>query len=291
MIIVIIVLFILSTGALIGIYGWAQRIRYYREKHEFDQDRLALVKHFDYILKFANDIIFLLDENFQIVEANDRALESYMYTRNEFIGMKIDDIRIPEEKLLSAERVRHINEQGSLTFETVHLRRDKSTFPIEISTRIVNIEGSKYYQAIGRDITRRKVAEETLRESELKFRKIFEDSPFPMVMTGKDFVIIRANIAFCNIIGYDQEELASMTFKNFTHPDNVKADELSLMRMVAGEIPIYKTDKRYIRKDGSIMWGSTTVNIIRNSLEEVQFFLAIVEDITIQKEVKLQLEK
>jgi len=82
-----------------------------------------------------------------------------------------------------------------------------------------------------------------------------------------------------------------MTFKNFTHPDNLKADEISLMMMVAGEMPIYKTEKRYIRKDGSTIWGSTTVNIIRNSREEVQFFLAMVEDITIQKEVKIQLDK
>jgi PAS domain S-box-containing protein len=291
MIIVIIILFILSTGALIGIYSWAQRIRYYREKHEFDQDRLALVKHFDYILKFANDIIFLLDENLTVVEANDRALESYMYTRNEFIGMKMEEIRAPEEKSMIQERLKSINQQGSMTFESIHIRKDKSTFPIEISTRIVNIEGSKYYQAIGRDITKRKLAEDTLRESELKFRKIFEDSPFPMVMTAKDFTIIRANISFCNIIGYDQEELTSMTFKNFTHPDNLKADEISLMMMVAGEMPIYKTEKRYIRKDGSTIWGSTTVNIIRNSREEVQFFLAMVEDITIQKEVKIQLDK
>jgi PAS domain S-box-containing protein len=291
MIIVIIILFVLATGSLIAIFGWAQRVRYYREKYEFEQDRLALVKHFDYILKFANDIIYLLDEKLHVVEANDRALESYMYTRDEFIGMKLEDFRAPENNSDLQKRIEKINKYGSLTFEAYHRRRDNTVFPIEISTRIVNIEGSKYYQSIGRDITKRKLADDRLRESEMKFRKIFEDSPFPMVMTAKDFVIIRANLSFCNIIGYAQDELTTMTFRNFTHPDNVKADELSLLRLVAGEIPIYKTEKKYIRKDGSVIWGSTTINIIRNTRDEIQFFLAMVEDITSQKEVKIQLEK
>ena len=291
MIIVIIILLILSTAALIGIFGWAQRVRYYREKYEFEQDRLALVKHFDYILKFANDIIYLVDENLNFVEANDAALEAYKYTRDEFLGMKMQDIRDNENSFEIQERVRKINKQGSLTFESNHRRKDGTNFPVEISTRVVNIEGSKYYQTIGRDITKRKLAEDTLRESELKFRKIFEESPFPMIMTAKDFGIIRSNISFCNLIGYDQDELTTMTFKNFTHPDNIKVDEISLLRMVAGEIPIYKTEKRYIRKDGRIIWGSTTINIIRNTKDEVQFFLGIVEDITSKKEVKMQLEK
>ena len=291
MIIVIIVLFILSTAALIGIFGWAQRVRYYREKFEFEQDRLALVKHFDYILKFANDIIYLLDDHLNFVEANDAALEAYMYTRDELIGMNMKDIRAKENSSEISERVTNINKQGSLTFESTHKRKDNTIFPVELSTRVVNIEGSKYYQTIGRDITKRKLVEDTLRASEMKFRKIFEESPFPMIMTAKDFGIISANSSFSRIIGYDQEELASMTFKNFTHPDNIKADELSLLRMVAGEIPIYKTEKKYIRKDGTIIWGSTTINIIRNTRDEVQFFLAMVEDITSQKEVKMQLEK
>ena len=68
------------------------------------------------------------------------------------------------------------------------------------------IEGSKYYQTIGRDITERKRVENTLKESEDKFRKIFEESPFSILMTGKDFGIIRANSSFCNFIGYVEKK-------------------------------------------------------------------------------------
>ena len=176
-----------------------QRVRFYREKYENELAHLALVKHFDYILKFANDIILLLDKDLNIVEANDRALEAYMYTREEFIGMNLKKIRTPETVWQIQEQLKHVDENESGTFETLHQRKDGSVFAIEISARVVNIEGSKYYQSSGRDITDRKRAEDTLKESEEKFRKIFELSPFCIVMTGKDFVILRANQSFCNL--------------------------------------------------------------------------------------------
>jgi PAS domain-containing protein len=71
------------------------------------------------------------------------------------------------------------------------MRKNETLFPVEISARNVEIEGVRYYQFICRDITERKSSEETLRESEERFRKIFEESPFPMAMTGKASVKIR----------------------------------------------------------------------------------------------------
>ena len=288
--VIILVLFIFSTGFFLGFIWWNQRVRFYREKYENELNRLALVKHFDYILKFANDIILLIDENLNIIEANDRALEFYQYTRNEFIGMKLEMIRAPESLSQFTEQLNRVDENESATFETVHIRKDRTIFPIEISSRIVNIDGSKYYQTIGRDITERKSVENTLRESEDRFRKIFEESPFPMLITGKDFGIIRANLSFCTLIGYREEDLKLFTFRNFTHPDYISSDEISLLKLIAGEIPVYHTEKRYIRKNGSIIWGSTTVSIIRNNNDEVQFFLVMIDDITSRKKAASELE-
>jgi PAS domain S-box-containing protein len=289
MVIIIEILFILAIGFFLGFLWWNQRVRFYREKYEDELNHLALVKHFDYILKFANDIILLIDSNLNIVEANDCALESYMYSRDEFIGMKLEKIHAPETLSQLSEQIKYINEKGAATIEAFHIRKDGVIFPIEISARVVNIEGSKYYQSIGRDITERKIVEDSLRESEEKFRKIFVESPFPMVMTEKDFGIIRANLSFCKMIGYKEEELKSFTFRNFTHPDYKNKDEVSLLELITGEIPIYNTEKKYIRKDGSIIWGMTTVSLIRNNKDEVQYFLAMVEDITSRKKIEADL--
>ena len=290
MIVLIIILVIVTSGSFLGFIIRNQRVAFYREKYENELDRLALVKHFDYILKFANDIIFLLDKDLTIVEANDRALESYQYTRDEFIGMKLDKIRAPESLALLQGNLDDVDENEYSTFETVHLRKDNTTFPIEISSRLVIIDGSKYYQSIGREITERKRVENTLKESENRFRKIFEESPVSMLMTAKDFVIIRANLSFCTLLGYQEEELKLFTFRNFTHPDYINDDNIALLKLISGQIPVYNTEKQYIHKNGTLIWGSTTVSIIRNEKDEVQFFLVMIEDITLRKRAESELD-
>ncbi|MCX6302723.1 MAG: PAS domain S-box protein, partial [Bacteroidia bacterium] len=148
-----------------------------------------------------------------------------------------------------------------------------------------------FYQSIGRDITERKHAEEILRDSEDKFRKIFEESPFSMIMTGKDMGILKANSAFCSMLGYNEEDVIGMTFRNFTHPDHISNDDVSLLRLIKKDIPVYHTEKRYIRRDGSVIWGSTTVTLIRNKKGEFQFSLVTIEDITARRTAKAELDK
>ena len=213
------------------------------KKYEIENDRMALIKHFDYILKYANDIILLIDRDLTIIEANDHALESYLYNRNELIGMNIRDLRNPESLIQLDDDIKTIDEKEFATLETMHIRKDKTVFPIEISARVVNIEGIKYYQTIGRDITERKKVENTLRESEQKFRKIFEESPLGMVMSIKDFSLISANSAFCRMLDYSEEELVNLSFRDFTYAENISEDEVGLMKLVVGDIPVYCTEK------------------------------------------------
>jgi PAS domain S-box-containing protein len=290
MILIILICIIITSGSILVFIIRNQRVVYYREKYEAELKRLVLVKHFDYILKFANDIILLFDANLKIAEANDRAMEYYQYSREEFIGMELGNLRAQETLPSLQDDLNRVNGNEYATFETVHRRKDGTTFPVEISTRIVFIEGLKYYQSIGRDITERKNAENILRESENKFRKIFEESPFSILMTGKDFGILRANSSFCNLIGYTEEELKLFTFRTFTQPEYITGDEVSLLKLIAGEIQAYNTEKRYICKNGSVIWGLTSVSIIRNNKDEVQFFLVMIEDITSRKQVLAELD-
>jgi PAS domain S-box-containing protein len=282
-------LVIVTSGSFLAFLIRSQRLNYYREKYEDELNRLALVKHFDYILKYANDIILLVNNELIIVEANDKALEMYQYAREELIGMNVGSIRAPETREKIAENIRMVNSLGSATFETIHLRKDNTTFPVEVSTRVVTIENSKYYQSISRDITERKKVENILKESEEKFRKIFQESPISMLMTAKDFRILKANSTFCDLMGYDEDDLKQFTFRNVTHPEHIKGDELSMLKLIAGEIPVYKCEKRYIRKDGVVLWASTTVSIIRDNKDEVQFFMVMIEDITSRKKTEKEL--
>jgi PAS domain S-box-containing protein len=85
------------------------------------------------------------------------------------------------------------------------------------------------------------------------------------------------------MLGYKEDELKTITLRDFTHQDYIAGDDVSLLRLVAEEIPVYHTENRYIRKDGSVIWGSATISIIRNNNDEIQYFLAMIEDITLRK--------
>jgi PAS domain S-box-containing protein len=287
----LIIFFVSAFGAIIGWTIWHQRVRFYRQRYEAELERLALRKHFDYILKYANDIILLIDGDLQIVEVNDHALEIYQYNRKELIGMSIMGLRIPELASQLTEIIGILKDIGSTTYETVHRRKDGTTFPVEISARLFEIEGVKYYQSIGRDITERKLAERSIIESEERFRKIFEESPFGIAMSRIDYKFFKINTAFCKMMGYKEDEILSMTFRNFTHPEYIHKDEESLQLLIDGKIPFYRTEKRYIRKDNSIIWGSTTVNTIDDREGHVQYMLVMVEDITSRKNSEFELEK
>ncbi|HEX3009678.1 MAG TPA: PocR ligand-binding domain-containing protein, partial [Bacteroidales bacterium] len=123
----------------------------------------------------------------------------------------------------------------------------------------------------------------TLKQSENKFRKIYENGPFGMALVGADYHFLSANTTFCRIIGYTEEELQHLTFAQITHPEDMDKDIPNVKKLIAGEIPFYKAEKRYVRKDGQVIWGALTV--AANFRDDGQFLFntAILIDITSQK--------
>jgi len=151
------------------------KARYLRERQEEELNRQAIMKHFDFVMKHGNDIILLIDSDMNIVEANERAVATYGYPREKLIGMNVTAIRTPHEVPLLSEHVKNLQETGSSYIETVHVRSDGSTFPIEISAYTVEVEGKRFFQSIGRDITDRKRTEEEMRESNKKLSTIINN--------------------------------------------------------------------------------------------------------------------
>jgi len=145
------------------------------------------------------------------------------------------------------------------------------------------------FQSVGRDITDRIEAEEALRESEEQFRKIFENSPIGMALSTPNFRFISVNPAMVSITGYTQEELLQLSFKDITHPDHLGGDMEYIQELAEEKIPVYATEKRYIRKDGSIIWGLLKVTTIRDQQGILRYFAAQIEDITERKKVEAAL--
>jgi len=150
---------ILAAGVSAGFLWRHKTAQFYQKQYEIELERQALIQHFDYLSKYANDIILLTDHELKIVEANDRAVQSYGYNRDELLQLNVRKLRSTETPLLD-EFVKQVEVHKGMIFETVHQRKDGTTFPVETSIRVIEVEGKKFYQSIVRDITERKRAEQ-----------------------------------------------------------------------------------------------------------------------------------
>jgi PAS domain S-box-containing protein len=135
--------------------------------------------------------------------------------------------------------------------------------------------------------SQRKAALKLLRESENELRKVFEVASVGIVQVfPKNGRILRCNETFCKITGYSQPELLEMCFPELTHTEDRQRDWEIFSRAAKGEIPIYLNEKRYIRKDGSIVWVRLNAAFIRDLNGQPIRTVAICEDITEHKRVE-----
>ena len=142
-----------------------------------------------------------------------------------------------------------------------------------------------------RDISDRKRSERELRESEERFRKIFAEGPLGMAVVELDYRFSKVNARLCQMVGYPEEELMTLTFPDITHPEDIDADTKLAQQLFAGEIPYYTLEKRYIKKDGEILWIWLTACMIRDEAGQPLYSLAIIEDISDRKQYEAALEK
>ena len=155
-------LLIIASGAIMGLWWRHQRAVFYRTQYQSEIERQALLKHFSYLAKYANDMIFLFDKRGRIIEVNERACIQYGYRREELLQPTFRALRPPELQSGMPDIWRQIVEKEGMIYETEHVRKDGTRFPVEISARGFDIEGNRHMQAIIRDITERKQAENAL---------------------------------------------------------------------------------------------------------------------------------
>jgi len=151
--------------------------------------------------------------------------------------------------------------------------------------------GERSMVAKFQDITSRKKAEDELRESAAKFRSTFDQSPVGSVLVGMDKKFLRANPAFCAFLGYDENELIGKTIAAITFPEDVEIGMRELGQLASGELEIATAQKRYVRKDGVIVWGELSISLVRDAAGKPSYFLPIIKDISDRKQSELLLQE
>lgn len=186
-----------------------------------------------------------------------------------------------------------IEKHEGFRFEHRIVRPDGEVRIVQGRGEVIVDESDHLEKMIGtaQDITERVQAEEARRESEARFRTIFDQSAIGISMVGLEGQIVEANPALCEILGYDRSELQGMTFGDVTHSADLAANRQRFDELVAGNRDRYQLEKRYIHKDGSVICARVTVSLVRDKKGQPSFSISMVEDITERKEMEAELDE
>ena len=136
----------------------------------------------------------------------------------------------------------------------------------------------------------RKLAQEAGSESESRFRHLFEEAPIGCCLTNSQGRICVSNVALARMLGYSSEELVGKGFWEITQAEDVARSMVHFQELISGVRDFYQQEKRYVKKDGSAIWGRLTVSLLGARSEEGQFVLAMIEDVTDAVRAREQLE-
>ncbi len=130
-----------------------------------------------------------------------------------------------------------------------------------------------------------------LAKSEENFRSTFESAPVGVTNSSLDGHFLEVNQGYCDFVGYSRDELLTMTFKQVTHPDYHQSDADLIKQTLAGVISGFKVEKRYVRKDGELIWGNLALRLIRKPDGTPDHFVAVVENIDLRKQAEFMMQE
>lgn len=256
-----------------------------RRLREREQYQRALLDTFPFI-------VWLKDEQSRFLSVNEPFAATFGWpSADSLVGKSDLDIaplelaesyRSDDRAVLESAEPRIIEEWIETGDELRWFETFKS--PVALDGQILGTVG------YARDLTEYKVMVAALRNSEAEFRSLFELSVVGSVqadpLTGR---LLRVNRKFCEITGYSAEELLAQSVDVITHPDDRERSWQGFRAAMAGEIDLFVVDKRYVRKNGSIVWVNVQLTAVRDEQNHVTRSIAVIQDITIQKQAEAAL--
>jgi two-component system cell cycle sensor histidine kinase/response regulator CckA len=206
----------------------------------------------------------------------------------ELIGKEIMPLIAPEYREAVRERIRVQIETGKPVplMEMEYLRLDGWRVPVEATAVPIRFQDSHAHTVFTRDITERKRAEEKVRQQEGLFRAAFESGPVGMAIIDKETRFIKVNTQICKTLGYGGDELVGRSFNAFTHPDDREGGRARWKQLLNGRQTFNLAEKRYIHKDGRIVWTIVSNALISNKEREPLYFVSHLIDISDRKQAE-----
>ncbi|MDP9376608.1 MAG: PAS domain S-box protein [Actinomycetota bacterium] len=242
------------------------------------------------VVESSGDAIIAADFEERVISANAAACDMFGYEEHELIGL--DAARLTSQDSSTAASARKVALSGKPWHGTLEgVRRGGRQFPLrgtfsplrDASEDVVGIS------LLLRDISRERLIERRMRQAVQEFQQAFDHAPIGMAVVSLDGRLMRVNAALSELTGYSAAELRRRHFRDLAYPEDADADRRQLAAVLGGLSSSYRVEKRYVRRDGSVIWVLLSVSLVRNEDNRRLHFIAQVHDISEQKKLESEL--
>ena len=266
-----------EQGRITGMRGICHDITYYKEAEELLR---TSENRYRSLFEQASDFISILDFKGNFIAANASWCSAFGYTREELNLMKIEQLIEPEQLAHRPIAYEALQRGDHILSERRMMRKDGTI--VEVEANVKKLQEDQML-VIARDVTRLREVQKQIQLSEAKFRGAFEYSAIGMALVSLDTRWIKVNRELCQIVGYSEQELLELSVADITLPEDAAGDHDMQQKLMHGEAEQFQREKRYLHRDGSIIWVNVNVSLIKDNFGLPLYFVAQIEDITQEK--------
>jgi len=264
-------------------------------EHRFEERTSELresEKIFRYMTENSSDVIWHLDRNycFDYISPADERIRGFM--QHEVIGTTVWSLLKPE----GIEHVKHVNAQrlsdehngirtGTVRYELEQICKDGSWIWTEVNVSAHHDQNGELIglHGVARDITDRKRMEDAIKQSEQRYRGVFNNAAVGIMLVTESGRFMQGNSSLHDMLGYTEEELKMMSIFDITFPEDIQISKEKLDDMKQSDLSDYRLEKRYVRKDGALLWVDLSVSSIRDSEGRHIASIGVISNITERK--------
>jgi formate hydrogenlyase transcriptional activator len=244
------------------------------------------LREFERVVEHLEEMIVVMDRQYRYVIANRAFLRYRRLTKEQVVGQLAANLLNPgvfeatiREKLDECFRGKIVDYELRYRYPELGER--------DLSITYLPVEGPKGIDRVAcviRDVTEQNLAEAALRESEMRFRAVYERSPVGIALVdSRSGRFLQVNLKFCEIAGRSEEELLRTDVGSITHPDDIGPTRENLQQLAEEKVAHYEMDKRYLRPDESVRWVRVLAVPMWSKGEQQRWHMGLVEDVTERK--------